>query len=231
MIKAVILDLDGTILNSVDAFWRAFNVGVTHFELLPVAKERLLELMGEGVGLAEILRDIYRELTSEPGIMMVDEIEREIRRAYLAGGGDVEVGLTEGARELLNQLKGKGIKIGIVTGRTIASERQWQQLAKLNVAHLIDVVVTAAVTRRKPAPDTINICLEKLELRPNECLFIGDSPADIAAGKAAGVRTVALTTGVTPSQVLSVKSPDFMFDNLYRLVDNLDYILGQQAVS
>ncbi len=229
MIKAVILDLDGTILDSVGALWRAFNAGVSHFGLPSVARERLLELMGEGIGLPDMLSNIYRELTTEPGIKMVDEIGREMRRAYLAGGGGEEAGFVEGARELLDQLKSKGMKIGIVTGRTIATERQWQQLARLNIAHLIDTVVTAVAAPRKPAPDTINAYLAELGLLPDECISVGDSAADIVAGKAAGVRTVAVATGVTPSRVLSAKSPDFMFSNLYQLMDNLDYILGQQT--
>ena len=58
MVKVVIFDLDGTIIDSIDALWRVFNAGVTSFKLEPVVKECLLALMNRGTGLAEILVEV-----------------------------------------------------------------------------------------------------------------------------------------------------------------------------
>ena len=224
MIKAVIFDLDGTILDSLDAFWRAFNAGVATFKLRPVAKERLLALMNRGAGLAEILGEFYPALKAEPA-SLIEAIKVDIRKEYLARSED-EVELTSGAQEMLSHLRLRGLKIGVVTSRTMPPERQWCELTKLQVAHFIDVMVTGAKARRKPAPDTIIECLKRLELLPGECILVGDSQVDIIAGRAAGVRTVAVATGVTHLEALAAESPDFIFDNLHGFLDKLDLILG-----
>ncbi len=226
MIKAVIFDLDGTMLDSIEALWRAFNAGVAAFNLEPVPKERLLDLMSKGVRLAKILSEAYPALRAETASPLVEEIMAEIRKRYLADGGG-EVGLTSGAQELLNLLRLKGLKIGVVTSRSLPVERQWHELRKLGMAHFIDAMVTGSEARRKPAPDTVIQCLKSLEVLPEECIFVGDSQADMIAGKAAGVRTVAITTGVARSPALAAESPDFIFDNLLSLVGKLDLILSR----
>jgi len=224
MIKAVIFDLDGTILDSLDAFWRAFNAGVATFKLEPVAREPLLALMNRGASLAEILGEFYPALKAEPA-SHIDEIMVEIRKEYLARSEE-EVELAGGAQEILSQLRLRGLKIGVVTGRAVPPERQWRELTRLQVVHFIDVMVTGAKAKRKPAPDTIIECLKRLELLPEECILVGDSQVDIIAGRTAGVRTVAVATGVTHLQALAAESPDFIFDNLHGFMDKLDLILG-----
>ncbi len=226
MIKAVIFDLDGTLLDSIDVFWQAFNAGVATFKLKPVARECLLDLMDQGASLPEILSKVYPVLRAEPASTTVEKIMAEIKKEYLARSGG-EVGLTSGAQELLSLLKSKGLKIGIVTSRAIPPEKQWRELRKLRMAHCIDAMVTGAENRRKPAPDTIIECLKRLELLSEECIFVGDSQVDIIAGKAAGVKTVAVTTGVSHIRALSAESPDFIFDNLLRFMDKLDFILSR----
>ena len=105
-------------------------------------------------------------------------------------------------------------------------ERLGPELKELGIDHFIDVVVTSAVSKRKPAPDTVIECVELLNILPEECIMIGDSQADIIAGKAAGVGTVGVATGVASISVLAQESPDFVFDNLLSLTDNLDLVLG-----
>lgn len=223
-IKAVIFDLDGTILDSLDAFWQAFNAGVEAFNLKPVAKERLLALMNQGASLAEILGNIYPALGAEP-LSLKEPIMVEIRKEYIARSEN-EVGLINGAREMLSQLRQRGLKIGVVTSRAVPPEKGWRELTKLQVEHFIEVMVTGAKAKRKPAPDTIIECFNRLRLLPGECIFVGDSQVDIIAGKAAGVRTVAVATGVTSLEALAAESPDFIFYNLQGFMDNLDLVLG-----
>ncbi len=225
MIKAVMFDLDGTILDSIDAWWRAFNDGVAVFHLEPVPKERLLGFMNAGARLADIMVGFYPELGTEAGSAKIGDIMEEIRRRYPTNSG-AQVNLTTGAVELLVLLKQRGLKIGVVTSRAMVAEKQWQELEELEVAHLFDAVVTASDSRRKPAPDTVIECLESLGVLPKECVIVGDSLADVMAGKAAGVRTVAVTTGVADLPTLREESPDFIFDSLPGLITELDLVLG-----
>ncbi len=226
MIKGIIFDLDGTILDSIDALCQAFNVGVTNFKLKPVVKERLLDFLNQGMGLAEILGEIYPRLRAESASSTVRDIMAEILKDYPAQGVE-EVKLNSGAKELFELLKAKELRIGIATSRTTMPERQWNELARFNMAQFIDAVVTATESRRKPAPDAVIECLKRLELLPGECVFVGDSRADMRAGRAAGVRTVAVATGVSTREELEAESPDFVFDNLHSFIEKLDFILNE----
>ena len=224
MIKAVMFDLDGTILDSIDAWWQAFNEGAAPFHLEPVPKERLLEFMNSGSKLAEILIGIYPELGPDPDSARIAEIMEEMRTKYPTNSGG-KVDLIDGALDLLHLLKQRGLKIGVVTSRSLIAEKQWRELARLEVDHFFDCVVTAFDSRRKPAPDTVFECLGNFNVRPEECIIIGDSLADVIAGKAAGVKTVAVATGVSDLASLTAESPDFIFDNLVSLMDNIDLVL------
>ncbi|MFC1870418.1 HAD family hydrolase [Chloroflexota bacterium] len=223
MIKAVLFDLDGTIVDSIDAMWQAFQTGVTAFKLEPVPKERVMDFLSRGIMVDEMLGYIYPHLITETGSSLVDEIMAEMRKGYPAQ--KEQMGLVDGALELLSQLRLRGVKTGVVTSRRSVPERLELELTRFGIARFIDVVVTSAEARRKPEPDTVIECVKLLELLPEECVMVGDAQVDVIAGKAAGVKTVAVTTGAGSRSALAAESPDFIFDNLLSLVDKLDLIL------
>ena len=117
--------------------------------------------------------------------------------------------------------------MGVVTSRSMAVEKLASELRELEIGHLMDVMVTSAEVKRKPAPDAIIKCLQYLDVAPEECVMVGDSQVDILAGKAAGVKTVAVATGVALLAALKTESPDFIFDSLHSLMSQLDVILAQ----
>jgi len=171
----------------------------------------------------QMLYQIYPHLITETGSPLIDEIMAEMRKGYPIY--KEQMGLIDGALELLDQLRLRGLKMGVVTSRSSAPERLGPELTRFGIAHFIDAVVTSAEARRKPEPDTVLECVKLLEVLPQECIFVGDSQADVIAGKAAGVKTVAVATGVAKLPVLAAESPDFIFDNLFSLMDKLDLIL------
>jgi HAD superfamily hydrolase (TIGR01662 family) len=226
MIKAVIFDLDGTLLDSIDAFWRAFNNGVAVFQLPPVPRERLMECMDRGDRMPKMMGVLYPDFKVEEGSPLLTSIMVEIRKGFPNDDSE-KMGLMSGARELLHLLKQRGLKMAVVTSRSMPVERLANELRDLEIDHFMDAMVTSADSKRKPAPDTVIKCLQTLDVAPGECLMIGDSRVDVIAGKAAGVKTVAVTTGVAPSAALAAESPDFIFDSLLSLVRQLDSILGE----
>ncbi len=212
-IKGVIFDLDGTIIDTLGTYTQAFNQGLGKFNLETVPKKELAVLLNEGLPLKEIIRRRYPSLPPE----MPSECFEEIRKAYLELEED-GVHLQPGAREALSQLKAMGLKIGIATGRTTEGERSWLELRRLNADQFIDAMVTsAALAHRKPAPDGLIECMKELGLSAQECVFVGDSRADILTGKAAGVRTVAVTTGVAEGEALAQEGPDDIINSLAEL--------------
>jgi HAD superfamily hydrolase (TIGR01509 family) len=225
MVKGVIFDLDGTLLDSIDALWRSFNAGVSAFNLEPVGKKRLTDLMNSGSSLPDILREVYPELRKDSASGTLVGINEEIRRDYVSQDAD-RVKFSSGAEELFHRLRARKLKTGIVTSRSSTPERVWEELDNRRIARFFDAVVTGAEARRKPAPDSVIICLKRLGLSPGECIFIGDSQADIRAGKAAGLMTVAVATGVSIRKALEAESPDFVFNDLHGFIEKLDFILN-----
>lgn len=220
-IKGVIFDLDGTLIDSLETYTQALNQGLAEFNLGPVSKQELAAFLNQAVGIDKILQELFPFLSEDR------ETRRncldEIQRAYLE---QEEKGITlkPGCKEVLSLLHGMGLKIGIATGRTTSGDRKWLELRRLNIDHFIDAMVTGAEAQRKPAPDGIIKCSQELGLAAEECVFVGDSQADIVTGKAAGVITIAIATGVAKEEVLSQESPDVIISSLTELPSTIEGI-------
>jgi len=215
-IKGVVFDLDGTIIDSLEAYCRAFNDAVKQVGLEPVAKEKLAELLNRAFSLGQILQELFPSLEME----IIPPLMQEIRRSYIAVH-EKHVPLQPGAKEAVSQLKERGFKIGVATGRMTSGERKWGELRRLGIAPFIDAVVTAAEAGPKPAPDSICQCVQELGLSPEECAYVGDSQADIIAGKAARVTTIAVASGVAARDLLSREQPDLVLDSLAELMAHI----------
>jgi phosphoglycolate phosphatase len=90
-----------------------------------------------------------------------------------------------GARQRLEEMRRKGLKLGVATNgqRAIAEE----MLRRLDASGLFDVVVGADdVENAKPAPDMILLASERFGLKPEEVVYVGDQPTDVAAGRGTG---------------------------------------------
>jgi HAD superfamily hydrolase (TIGR01662 family) len=94
-----------------------------------------------------------------------------------------------GVRQKLEEMRGKGIKLGVATnGQRVNAE---EMLRRLDALGLFDIVVGADdVDNAKPAPDMILFASERLGLKPEEVVYVGDQPTDVAAGRGAGCGAV-----------------------------------------
>ena len=218
-IKGVIFDLDETIIDSLGTYMAAFNQGTGIFDLEPVTQKALACLLDQGYRLGDILCELFPFVFTDEQKRQACEVE--IRQVYHELQKE-KVTLKPGANETLQSLKDKGLRIGIVMGRMTEGERKWREIQRLNIRHFIDVMVTAAEAPAKPAPDGIIKCIRELGLSPEECVFVGDSRVDVIAGKRAGVKTVAVLTGVASRELLAGEGPDCVLTDLNLLFSCLD---------
>src|SRR5262249_4150045 len=94
-----------------------------------------------------------------------------------------------GVDDVLTRLRGEGRRLGIVTAKRRATVEL--AFAQVQFGHLFEVVVGGDETRRhKPDPEPIELALERLAAGPEEAAYVGDSPFDIAAARAAGVFSI-----------------------------------------
>ncbi len=110
-----------------------------------------------------------------------------------------------------------GLKLAVVSDAP--SKEAWLRLSYLNFHHLFDVVITYDETReRKPSPIPFNLALKELNLRPDECLMIGDwAERDMVGAKAVGMKTVFARYGDT----FDTQNPesDYDIDSITELID------------
>lgn len=214
-IKGVIFDLDGTIIDSLGTYTEAFNQGTRIFGLASVTEKRLAHFLDEGFRLGEILLELFPSAFEENSRRQT--CEAKIRRAYYELAAQ-KVQLNPGVRRMLQLLKERRVKIGIVTGRMTKGEGKWRELHRLNIRQLVDAMVTAAEAPPKPAADGLMKCIQELGLSAEECVFVGDSRVDVIAGKKAGVKTVAVHSGVASKELLVKQGPDYILADLNALL-------------
>jgi len=206
-IRTVILDLDGTIADSIDFFY-SFSCDVARdLGLPPPDRDAVLELMGSG-------RSALTHL-------LPDTVSRERINAAFAARGPIwlrryfdETSPIPGGLEALRTLHENGRRLGIAT----SSSRDVPFLARWGVRELFAAIVGREdVPRRKPAPDVIVQCLDRMGETAAGAVYVGDSPIDIQAGKAAGVATVGVLSGASPRAVLAAEQPDAILESIATL--------------
>jgi HAD superfamily hydrolase (TIGR01509 family) len=188
LIKAVILDLDGTLVDTnyihVEAWAQAFHeVGrtipraVIHHEVGKGSDQMLPELIGDPA-VAERAKARHGELY----------------RATQQHGYPLP-----GAQALLGALAARGIGLWLAT--SAEPDEVERQLEVLGARDTLTGIVSAGdVERSKPAPDLFQVALERAGVQPDEAVVLGDTVWDVAAARRAGLRTVAVLTGGSASE-------------------------------
>jgi HAD superfamily hydrolase (TIGR01509 family) len=209
-VQGVIFDVDGTLANSVGFF---YEIALEVLELAgapPVSKERVYELMrlGDAAPLEKLFPPDYPDPAATLRRIVDSRMSEWMRRYH------DETEAIPGSLELLHDLHTRGLRLGIAT----SSGRALPFLDRWGVRHLFSGIVGREdVEIRKPHPEPVLKCLGHLCLDPHEVVYIGDSPIDIRAGKAAGSYTVGVLTGTSPHDALHSESPDHILESVAEL--------------
>jgi len=219
-LRGIIFDLDGTLINTIDVYVKALNYGLELFGVEKITQEELCKYLDESISLNDILKHISP--------MFEDELKNEKCKEIVVKRYNEletnEVSLINGANLILKDIKEIGLKTAVLSGRTSTGEAKWRELKRLKIDHFVDIVITAAESKRKPDPDGIFKCLAELGLNRDEVIFVGDAKADVLAGKNAGVATVAVLSGVGKKDELARLEPDLILDSVLGLMPYLGCI-------
>lgn len=183
MKRAVIFDLDGLLINSECVIHRIYSDLTERYGQELSLEEYAQNYSGKtGKGNMETLIRTYHLPISVPeGLRFVSEREAEYHRAGVA--------LKDGARELLDHLRGHGYTIVLASSST--RERAEDILRQNRILSYFDEMVFGAeVAHGKPYPDIFKKACEKAQARPSECLVLEDSEAGIQAAFFAGVDVI-----------------------------------------
>ena len=171
---AVLFDLDGTLIDSVELIVRAFERATRAH--LGAAPPRAAIVATIGRPLAVVLE----ELAPGRGAALLATY-----RAYVRAHHDALVRPFPGAVETLRELRARGYRLGIVTAKGRAQAELAFRLCALEP--LVDVTICAEDTaRHKPEPEPLLRAAAALGVAPADCLYVGDSTHDLRAARAAG---------------------------------------------
>lgn len=140
---------------------------------------------------------------------------------WLAHFAHERVELLEGARHLVEAITARGLATGIVTSGS--RERVERELELHGLApHLHERVYGTEVTQKKPHPEGLLLCLDRLKVHAAEAVFVGDSPEDIEMARAAGVYSIAVVGGYPNHDALLAAKPDAYSQSLRTIVELLE---------
>lgn len=219
MIKAVIFDLDNTLLDFIKMKQFAVQAAIT------AMVEAGLEV-DEKVAYQSIF-DLYMEKGWENQHVFNEFLEQTVgavSNKILAAGiivyrraRDASLLVYPNVNKTLFELLRLGIRLAVVSDAP--SREAWMRLYYLNLHHLFDPVLTFDDTGvRKPSPKPFQMALDQLNIQPEEALMIGDWPErDVVGAKQLGIRTIFARYGDTFGTKFS--GADWDVNNIYEVVD------------
>jgi phosphoglycolate phosphatase len=203
-----LFDIDGTLLDSAHDICGAVQQVLDSTGCRPVTFEFLKSFIG--LHLIELFRDLFPDYTAE----QIDGLIQQYRTTYL-GRGHTLTRVYPGVAEALGALGGRK-----ATATTKGSPTTRAVLEQFGLIRFFDHVQGTDGFPCKPAPDVVLTALAALGARPEDCLFVGDSQADMEAGRRAGVKTCAVRYGYGDPEKLAAWQPDYWIGDLRELVAN-----------
>jgi phosphoglycolate phosphatase len=212
-VKGVILDLDGTLVDSIQAYFEAAKtafsaVGQHTFNIKMVIE--IPKRFEQGIPLDDLLPEI--------------DVKR-FRQMYLRAYYRATTVKTKPLPDIADSLKklSEKARLAVTTRRKVPNKVVIEQLKEFGLAEYFQAVVTACDKfSPKPSPDALIECSRKLGVKTSECVVVGDSVVDIEAGKRAGARTIAVLSGIFSRDELEKEKPDLILESVRKLPDFLE---------
>jgi HAD superfamily hydrolase (TIGR01509 family) len=198
--KGIFFDLDGTIVDSREAYVEAARTAFQTMELEPLEAEAALE--------------IPRRLEQKQPINHI--VKGDINKfldVYLQAYYSISKEKTTLIPNISTTLQtlSKKAKLALITMRSVPKKTITKELQHFGIAKYFTHVVTALDTHKpKPSPEALIKCKKALEIQICDCIIVGDSVNDIKAGKAAGTKTVAVLSGLFSHEELAKEQPDLI---------------------
>lgn len=202
--QAVLFDADGTLLNTTEFIYQAFEYTFRRHNVPAITRKKLAPLMGTP------LEQVYRTVAADTDAAVLSATHREFQKHNTQ-----LVQTYPGVLDVLQQLRDQHIKAAVITSRKghVAAS-----LEHTGVFRLVDVTISGNdVTLHKPHPEGIIKALEMLRVNPDDAVMVGDTPSDIKAGENAGVATVGVTWGFY-GPAIKQAHPDFVANTLDKLL-------------
>jgi HAD superfamily hydrolase (TIGR01509 family) len=209
--KGIFFDLDGTIVDSRDAYVEAAKTA--------------FQAMGQEPPEAETALEIPRRLEQNQSIndIVKGDVHKFLNvylRTYYAISAE-KTKLIFGIATTLETLSEKA-KLALITMRSVPKDAIIKELEHFGIAkHFIHIITALDTHKPKPSPEALIKTVKALDVQMCNCIIVGDSINDIKAGKTAGAKTVGVLTGLFTRQELVNEHPDLILENATKLPNHI----------
>lgn len=203
--QAVIFDLDGTLLNTLEDLMDSVNFALRQFQLPERSLEQIRCSVGNGV--RRLMELSVPGGLQNPGF---EEIFQTFQTHYTEHCND-KTRLYPGITLLLQRLKAQGIKMAIVSNKY---HEAVQELKEMYFKDYLSVAIGEKEgIRKKPAPDTVMEALRELRLTKEQAVYVGDSDVDLKTAANSGMDCLSVTWGFRTKEELLAAGAAVMIDN------------------
>ena len=212
LIKAVLFDLDGTLVNSLTDLANAFNYALRSFGFPQHETEEYKLFVGDGIPKA-IERALPEKNRGNETINKVMAVFFEHYKVHFADN----TASYEGMPELIKQLKDQGIKLAVVTNK---AQFMADKVVKKIYGDAFDIIFGKREdVPAKPDPTAALMVMDELGVKPFECIFLGDSKNDVLTGFNSGAYAVGELWGYRGEKELRENKAQFIINKPSELLD------------
>lgn len=209
--KAVIFDMDGTILNTLEDLKNATNYSLRQFGMPERSLEEVRMFVGNGI--RKLVERAVPSGTSEEKIAQILDVFLEYYEIHSADNTSPYPGILE----LVEKLKKSGIKTAVSTNK---ADVPAQELGREYFNGIFDLIVGQQDGLKvKPAPDSVNKILSILDIQKKDAIYIGDSDVDVQTAKNSGLDFIGVSWGFRGREFLEKNGAKNIVDNANEILD------------
>ncbi len=221
-IRAVLFDLDGTLIDTAPDFIRIIHLMCNDANIKPPCESLIRAQVSEGA--RAMVNLIYPDLqTDSPELLRIRQQFLDIYQQNIA----VDTCLFPAMDDLLKQLEARDIPWGIVTNKPRGLSELLLEALDLTMRCQV-LVCPEDVKHTKPDPEPMYLAAKQLGIAPEQIVYVGDHPRDIDAGRVAGMPTILAAYGYLPPahcDDLNAWQADYIIHN----VSELNHLLHQST--
>ena len=206
MIKGIIFDLDGTLLNTLDDLTQGINYALKNVGLKTKTKEEVKNFVGNGIE-----KSIERALE---GNLKYKNKCLELFLEYYKNNSLKNTKPYNNVVETLEKLKNKGCKLAVLSNKM---DDEVKKLSDYFFKGIFDI--SKGANPKKPDPATTLEIIEQFNLKSSEVVFAGDSEVDIQTAKNAGIKCLSVCYGFKTKEFLKSQGAEYLFDDFSELWD------------
>lgn len=211
--KAVLFDMDGTVLDTLEDMHSAVNATMRNFFMPECTLDQVRRYVGNGA-----LRLIEQAVPTDTSPEMVKTV-LDWYKDYYDKNCLIKTGPYQGIMELMAKLNEGGLKLAVVSNKPDSTVKELAE--RFFSGLLLCAIGQQDAIARKPAPDMLYLTLEEMGVGLKDSVYVGDSEVDVLTAKNAGMDCISVAWGFRPVEELTAAGAECIVHSTEELLDKL----------